>query len=35
LEDWENQQNISSKVMPKGYKIALQRLAEKKIELIA
>jgi glutamate synthase (ferredoxin) len=33
LEDWENQQKHFIKVMPKDYKIALQRLAEeKKIE---
>jgi glutamate synthase (ferredoxin) len=31
LEDWENQKHFI-KVMPKDYKIALQRLAEKKIE---
>jgi glutamate synthase (ferredoxin) len=29
LEDWENQQKII-KVMPKDYKLALQRLAEEK-----
>jgi glutamate synthase (ferredoxin) len=28
LEDWENQQKHFIKVMPKDYKIALQRLAE-------
>jgi glutamate synthase (ferredoxin) len=33
LADWENQQKHFIKVMPKDYKIALQRLAqEKKIE---
>ena len=33
LEDWESQQKHFIKVMPKDYKIALQRLAEeKKIE---
>jgi glutamate synthase (ferredoxin) len=32
LDDWENQQKHFIKVMPIDYKIALQRLAEKKIE---